>query len=476
MGGLFGVVCKRRCTEDLFYGTDYHSHLGTMRGGMATVETGGEFHRFIHDITNSQFRTKFEHDVERLKGFMGIGVISDFDDQPLLIASHLGVYAIATVGKVANAEALMKQAFHRRAVHISNMALGEISPTELVATLINQEDSFADGIRRVHDEIRGSCSILVLTREALYVARDRWGRTPLILGCRKGRRNTAWAVTMETTAFPNLGFEPVRDLGPGECVRVTPDGFETVVPPQHLMKICAFLWIYYGYPASTYEGVNVEECRNRCGIMLAKRDAGEGERPVGDFVCGIPDSGVGHALGYAQESRLPYRRPFVKYTPTWPRSFMPQDQTIRNLIARMKLIPVKELIKGKRLIFCEDSIVRGTQLRDTLKRIRTGGAREIHLRAACPPLAFQCPYLNFSRSKSEKALAVRRTIEKLEGRSDAHLEEYVDPRTDRHRRMVETIRRAMRLDSLKYQTLEDMIQAIGLPACHLCTFCWNGQE
>jgi len=475
MGGLFGVVGKQRCTEDLFYGTDYHSHLGTMRGGLATVERG-HFHRTIHDITNSPFRTKFELDLVRLKGPMGIGVISDFDDQPLLITSHLGTYAIATVGKVANADALLKRTFHRHAAHISNMTMGEVSPTELVATLINQADSIEAGIRRVQAQIRGSCTLLVLTPDALYAARDRWGRTPLILGRRENGRKSAWAVTMETTAFPNLEFVPVRDLGPGECVRITPEGIESVSPPYSGMKICAFLWVYYGYPSSTYEGVNVEECRNRCGVFLARRDAREEGQAVADIVCGIPDSGVGHALGYAQESGLPYRRPFVKYTPTWPRSFMPQDQSVRQLIARMKLIPVRELIQGQRLIFCEDSIVRGTQLRDTLKRIRAEGARAIHLRAACPPLAFQCPYLNFSRSKSEKALAVRRTIEKLEGRSDAHLDEYVDPRSDRHARMVETIRRAMRLDSLKYQTLDDLLAAIGLPSSRVCTFCWNGRE
>lgn len=475
MGGFFGVVSKKACAEDLFYGTDYHSHLGTMRGGLATVSDDG-FTRFIHDITNSQFRSKFEEDVKRLKGSLGIGVISDYEDQPLVITSHLGTYAIVTVGKINNTAELMRRAFHTHAAHISNMTLGEVNPTELVATLINQEDTFENGIRHAQSLIEGSCSLLILTPKEIFAARDKFGRTPVILGRRATTSNPAWAVTMETCAFPNLDFEIERDLGPGEVVRITPAGVETLVKPGKKMRICAFLWVYYGYPASTYEGVNVEVARNRCGAMLARQDRADGVEPVGDLACGIPDSGVGHALGYAEESGIPYRRPFVKYTPTWPRSFMPQDQTVRALIARMKLIPVRDLIDGQRLLFCEDSIVRGTQLRDTLKRLRAAGALEVHMRPACPPLAFQCKYLNFSRSKSEKALAVRRAVEKLEGKQDAHLDDYSCAGSDRYCAMVNHIRKELKLDSLKYQTLDDLIKAIGLPADKVCTFCWSGRE
>ena len=475
MGGFFGVVSKKACTDDLFYGTDYHSHLGTMRGGLATASKTG-FSRFIHDITNAQFRSKFEHDITRLKGNMGIGVISDYEDQPLLITSHLGTYALVTVGKINNAADLMKRAFQHHAAHISNMTLGEINPTELVATLINQENSFKTGIQHAQSLIKGSCSLLILTPTALYAARDRLGRTPVIVGRRGGGVNPAWAVSMESCAFPNLEFQTERELGPGEVVRLTPDGIEPLVKPGKKNRICAFLWVYYGYPASTYEGVNVEDARNRCGMMLARRDRADGLEPIGDIVCGIPDSGVGHALGYAQESGIPYRRPFVKYTPTWPRSFMPQDQTMRALIARMKLIPIRELIRGRRLLFCEDSIVRGTQLRDTLKRLRDAGAREVHMRPACPPLAFQCPYLNFSRSKSEKDLAVRRTVEELEGKPDAHLDEYTCCGSARYGAMIERIRKNMKLQSLTYQKLDDLIAAIGRPADQVCTYCWSGRE
>jgi amidophosphoribosyltransferase len=473
MGGFFGVVSKKECVEDLFYGTDYHSHLGTMRGGMATAADGA-FSRFIHDITNAQFRSKFEHDVGRLRGRLGIGVISDYEDQPLVITSHLGTYAIVTVGKINNSAELMRRAFHDHAAHIGNMTLGEINPTELVAILINQANSFAAGIQNAQNLIDGSCSLLILTQDAIYAARDKVGRTPVILG-RREKGNSAWAVTMETCAFPNLDFHTVRDLGPGEVVRITPEGVETLVKPGNKMRMCAFLWVYYGYPASTYEGVNVEVARNRCGEMLARMDRADGDEPVGDVVCGIPDSGVGHAMGYAMESHIPYRRPFVKYTPTWPRSFMPQDQSTRQLIARMKLIPVQEIIKGKRLLFCEDSIVRGTQLRDTLKRLRSAGAVEVHMRPACPPLAFSCKYLNFSRSKSEKDLAVRRVVEELEGKQDAHLNEYTCAGSDRYCAMVERIRKNLKLDSLKYMKIDDLVKAIGLPADKLCTHCWNGR-
>ena len=464
MGGFFGVVSREDCANDLFYGTDYHSHLGTVRGGMTVANSDG-LTRFIHDITNAQFRSKFEDDIGKLHGTRGIGVISDYDDQPLIIGSHLGVYAIVTVGKVVNAEQLARDAFGKRRIHFSEMAGGEINPTELVATLINQESSFAEGIRNAQQAIEGSCSLLILTDEGIYAARDRLGRTPIVLG----RKDGAYAATMETSAFPNLQYEIAEYLGPGEVVLIDQDGFHQVQPPGEQMQICAFLWVYYGFPATNYENINVEYVRYRCGAMLAR-----GEDAEIDLVAGIPDSGTGHAVGYANEARLPYSRPFVKYTPTWPRSFMPQDQRIRDLVARMKLIPIRELIEGKRLLFCEDSIVRGTQLKDTIQRLYEYGAREVHMRPACPPLVFGCPFLNFSRSRSELDLAARKAIEKLEGTSDAHIEQYADESSDKHAAMVEQIRSRLDLTTLRYQTLGDLVKAIGLPKEKLCTYCWDG--
>lgn len=463
MGGFFGVASKTDCVPDLYYGTDYHSHLGTMRGGLA-VWNGIGIDRVIHDITNAQFRSKFDADIGRISGASGIGVISDYEDQPLLIGSHLGLYAIVTVGVIQNLGALADEAFRKRTTHFSEMSGGEINPTELVATLINQEATFADGLRRVQETIRGSCSVLLLTRDGLYAARDRWGRTPVILG----RKDGAWAATFETSAFPNLDYTYVRDLGPGEVVHMTADGVETQVPPRDEMRICSFLWVYYGYPASTYEGRNVEDMRNRSGALLALR-----ERIEVDAVAGIPDSGVGHGLGYAAEAGVPYRRPFVKYTPTWPRSFMPQNQKVRDLVARMKLIPVPELIRGKRILFCEDSIVRGTQLRDTIRRLFEAGAREVHMRPACPPLMHGCPYLNFSRSKSEFDLIARRIVREMEGHEGDPPVAYCDADTPQHREMCARIGTNLGLTSLRYQRIEDMAAAIGLPLDRLCTYCWN---
>ena len=463
MGGFFGVISKSDCVSDLFYGTDYHSHLGTQRGGMATLN-GGAFQRFIHDIRNAQFRSKFADDVLKLAGTSGIGVISDYEDQPLLISSHLGPYAIVTVGAVRNLDALASAAFRMRTTHFSEMSHGGINPTELVATLINSEESFADGLRRAQEAIEGSCSILLLTGRGLYAARDRRGRTPVVLGERPG----ACAVSFESCAFPNLGFRPVRDLGPGEIVRVEADGFETERPPLPEMRICSFLWIYYGYPASTYEGRNVEDARNRCGARLAADDEAEV-----DCVCGIPDSGIGHALGYAAARHIPYRRPFVKYTPTWPRSFIPQNPQVRDLVARMKLIPIRELIEGQRLLFCEDSIVRGTQLKDTLRRLFDFGAREVHMRVACPPLMHGCPYLNFSRSRSELDLAARRVAHEMEGGAPTSLDRYQNPDSSEHAEMRRRIGNRLGLTSLRYQRIEDMVEAIGLPRERLCTYCWN---
>lgn len=465
MGGFFGVASTSDCVADVFYGTDYHSHLGTRRGGMVTTSQGG-FKRNIHDISNAPFRTKFEDELRKHGGNLGLGVISDYEDQPLLIRSHHGVYALVTVGRINNLDELVRDALGRRGTHLSEYKGNEENPTEVVATLINQEETLADGIRGVQRRIRGSCSLLLLTGDAIYAARDRLGRTPVVLG----RKDGAFAVTLESSALPNLGYEPVRDLGPGEIVRLTPEGPETVSPPGERMQICSFLWIYYGYPASNYEGVNTEAARNRCGQALARRDDVEA-----DCVAGIPDSGIGHAIGYAAEAGIPYRRPFVKYTPTWPRSFMPQDQSVRDLVASMKLIPIRDLIAGRRILFCEDSIVRGTQLRDIIQRVFDCGAREVHMRPACPPLMHGCAFLNFSRSKSELDLAARRAVKELEGDASAHLDEYADASSDRHTSMVERIRLRLGLTSLRYQTLPDMIDSIGLPREKLCTYCWDGK-
>jgi len=466
VGGLFGVVAHDDCIADLFYGTDYHSHLGTMRGGMA-VRNGAGFRRVIHDITNAQFRSKFDDDLAKLQGSMGIGVISDYDDQPLIISSHHGTYAIVTVGRVHNLDALARAALHERGMHFSEMTGSQVNPTQLVAHLIDQGRTFEEGIRYAQERIEGSCSLLLLTEGGIYAARDRQGRTPLVLGQKDGAR----AVALETCALPNLGYQTVRDLGPGEVVRIGHDGIETVVASRDRMQICAFLWVYYGYPASSYEGINVEAARYRCGEFLARRDD-----VAVDLVAGIPDSGTGHAIGYSNAAGIPHGRPFVKYTPTWPRSFMPQDQRVRDLVARMKLIPIREIIAGKRLLFCEDSIVRGTQLKDIITRVFDYGAREVHMRPACPPLVFGCKFLNFSRSSSELDLAGRKAVQELQGDDTTNLAEYADPDSARHGAMVECIRQRLGLTSLRYQRLDDLVAAIGLPRNKLCTYCWNGSE
>jgi amidophosphoribosyltransferase len=464
MGGFFGIAGKSDIVEDLFYGTDYHSHLGTKRGGLS-VGNGRGIVRYIHNIENAQFRSKFSDDVRKLGGTRGIGVISDFEDQPLLIRSHLGQFSIATVGVIKNIDELTARAFQGKCLHFSEMRGGEINPTELVATLIDQKDSFEEGIRHVGEMIRGSCSILVLTEDSILAARDRYGRTPVVLGRKPG----ACAASLETCAFPNLGYEVDRFLGPGEIVRVRPDGFEQVAPPLDTLQICAFLWVYYGYPASDYEGVNTEVVRNRCGAFLARNDTVQV-----DLVAGIPDSGIGHGLGYAAEAGVPFRRPFVKYTPTWARSFMPQNQDVRDQVARMKLIPVREIIRGKRLLFCEDSIVRGTQLKDTIQRLYDSGAVEVHMRPACPPLAFGCKYLNFSRSRSEMDLAARKAIAALEGPNVEDVGEYARTGSTKYEAMVDQIARTLNLTTLRYQRLEDLVAAIGLPKEKLCTYCWDG--
>ncbi|MBN2347120.1 MAG: amidophosphoribosyltransferase [Candidatus Aminicenantes bacterium] len=466
MGGFFGVASAKDCVSDVFFGTDYHSHLGTKRGGMAFVSSGG-FVRTIHNIENNLFRSKFDADLDRLEGRSGIGVISDTDDQPLLIRSHLGDYAIATVGVVRNAESLAAEAFRRRRIHLSEMGSGEINPTELVASLIDMEDSFESGIRRALADIEGSCSLLLLTRQGIYAARDRLGRTPVIIG----RKDGSTAVTFETSAFPNLEYEAVRFLGPGEIAFVHADGFECRKEPEERLQVCAFLWVYYGYPASSYEGINVEAVRNRCGAALARRF------PAAiDFVAGIPDSGIGHGLGYATEASVPFKRPFVKYSPTWARSFMPQHQEVRELVARMKLIPIRELLDGQRVLFCEDSIVRGTQLRDTIRRLYDAGAAEIHMRPACPPLLYGCRFLNFSRSRSEMDLATRKAIRALRGADAADVAEFSRAGGAAYDAMEEWIRGHLGLTTLKYQWLDDLVAAIGLPKEKLCTYCWDGVE
>ena len=467
MGGFFAVASKESCVMDLFFGTDYHSHLGTKRGGMAVYGKKG-FDRSIHNIQNSPFRTKFERDVEELEGNLGIGCISDFEPQPLLVHSHLGSFAVTTVGRINNVDELVKECFEYGHTHFLEMSGGSINPTEITAALINQKSSIAEGLANVQEKVDGSMTVLVLTPEGIYASRDRLGRTPVIIGKREG----AFCASFESFAYLNLGYQDYKELGPGEIVYITPDSVETVKEPGEEMKICSFLWVYYGYPTSTYEGVNVEKMRYECGRMLAKRDDAQP-----DSVAGVPDSGVPHAIGYANESGIPYERPFIKYTPTWPRSFMPTNQAQRNLIAKMKLIPVHELIKDKKLLLIDDSIVRGTQLGETTEFLYESGAEEVHIRTACPPLLFGCKYLNFSRSSSELDLITRRIIQKREGVvTQELLEDYANPDSENYKAMVEEIRKELNFTSLKFHRLDDMVEAIGISPCKLCTYCWNGKE
>jgi len=465
MGGLFGIVSKSDCVNDLFYGTDYHSHLGTKRGGLAAKNSKG-FTRTIHNIENNYFRSKFEDDLPKLTGNSGIGIISDNDPQPLIIGSHLGKFSIVTVGKINNMEELAAKAFQNKR-HFTEMSGGELNPTELVAMLICQEESFKAGIQSAQEIIQGSCSMLLLTENGIIAARDRLGRTPIAIGRKEG----AYAVSSETCAFPNIGFREDRDLGPGEAVFLSADGYEQIKAPEEKMQICSFLWVYYGYPASSYEEINVESVRYRCGSALGKDDTVEI-----DFVAGIPDSGIGHAIGYANERKIPYLRPFVKYTPTWPRSFMPQNQTMRDLVARMKLIPIRSLIEGKRILFCEDSIVRGTQLQDNIQILFDYGASEIHMRPACPTLIYPCDFLNFSTSRSTLDLAGRKAITELVGTDETHLDAYAMSSSVENKQMVDRIRQRLRLTTLRYQRLENLVEAIGLPKEKLCTHCWDGSS
>lgn len=467
MGGFFAVASKESCIMDLFFGTDYHSHLGTKRGGMAVYGPKG-FDRSIHNIQNSPFRTKFERDVEELEGNLGIGCISDFEPQPLLVHSHLGSFAITTVGRINNVDELVKECFESGHTHFLEMSGGSINPTEITAALINQKETIAEGLANVQEKVEGSMTVLVLTPEGIYASRDRLGRTPVIIG----KKDNAFCASFESFAYLNLGYQDYKELGPGEIVYMTPDKVETLKEPGEEMKICSFLWVYYGYPTSTYEGVNVEKMRYDCGRMLAKRDS---EEP--DSVAGVPDSGVPHAIGYANESGIPYERPFIKYTPTWPRSFMPANQSQRNLIAKMKLIPVHELIDDKKLLLIDDSIVRGTQLGETTEFLYESGAKEVHIRTACPPLLFGCKYLNFSRSSSEMDLITRRIIQRREGEVTKELlEDYANPDSENYKAMVEEIRKELNFTSLKFHRLDDMVEAIGISPCKLCTYCWNGKE
>ena len=463
MGGLFGVVSKDDCVKDIYYGTDYHSHLGTKRGGMAVINSTG-IKRAIHNIENNYFRTKFEPDLPKFAGHKGIGVISDFDAQPLIVSSHLGTFGIVTVGKINNISALSARAFKLKK-QFSEILTGEDNPTEVVASLICEEDSFEAGIQHVFSLVKGSCSMLILTAGGIYAVRDKLGRTPIVIG----RKDGAYAAASESCAFPNLDYEIDSFLGPGEIVFITAEGVEQKAPSGKKMQVCSFLWVYYGYPASDYEDINVEWVRNQCGAALARRDDEEI-----DFVAGIPDSGIGHAIGYASERKIPYLRPFVKYTPTWPRSFMPQNQEMRDLVAKMKLIPVKRLIDGQRILFCEDSIVRGTQLKDNIQILYECGAKEAHMRPACPCLIHPCEFLNFSTSRSTLDLAGRQMIKKIEGAEDKNLEEYAEAGSAKNLEMVDLIRQQLKLTSLKYQALDDLVEAIGLPKEKLCTHCWDG--
>ena len=471
MGGIFGVVSKTSCVMDLFFGTDYHSHLGTRRGGMAVYGPNG-FQRSIHNIQNSPFRTKFERDVEELEGNLGIGSISDTDPQPLLIQSHLGSYAIATVGKINNEDELVQKAYENGHIHFLEMSGGRINASELVAALINQKDSLVEGLLYAQEMINGSMTILLLAPEGIYASRDRYGRTPLIIG----KRDDAFCVSFESFAYINLGYKDYSELGPGEIVLVTPDHIQSLSKPRNEMKICSFLWVYYGYPTSSYEGINVEQMRYNCGRLLAQRDKDQNIQP--DSIAGVPDSGTAHAIGYANESGIPFARPFIKYTPTWPRSFMPQKQSQRNLIAKMKLIPVDTLIRGKSLLLIDDSIVRGTQLGETTEFLYNSGAKEVHIRPACPPLLFGCKYLNFSRSNSDLDLITRRIIREREGDnvSDEVLADYANPDSQNYAEMVEEIRRRLNFTTLRFHRLDDLVKSIGLSPCKLCTYCWSGKE
>ncbi len=468
MGGFFGVASSEDCVFDLFFGVDYHSHLGTRRGGMTVYGKNG-FNRAIHNIENAPFRTKFDKEVEHMSGWYGIGCISDYEAQPLIIRSHHGTYAITTVGKINNMDGLQQMLFDQGHVHFQEMSTGEINATELVAALINTKANLIEGIRFVQEVVDGSLSLLLVNQAGIYAARDRLGRTPVVVG----KKEEGFCVSFENFAYKNLGYSDYKELGSGEIVVLTEKNCITLAQPGKDMKICTFLWVYYGYPASSYEGISVEQMRYNCGAKMAQRDH---VKP--DIVAGVPDSGTAHAVGYANESGIPFSRPFIKYTPTWPRSFMPTMQSKRNLIAKMKMLAVDDLIKDKSILLIDDSIVRGTQLRETTEYLYESGAKEVHIRPACPPLLYGCKYLNFSRSSSEMDLIARRVIERLEnGQVTVEiLLEYADPESEKYEKMVEEIGKELKFTSLRFNRLDDMLEATGLEPCKLCTYCWNGKE
>lgn len=468
MGGFFGAVSKDDCVFDLFFGVDYHSHLGTRRAGMAVYDKEAGFDKAIHNIENAPFRTKFTKESNTMHGQYGIGCISDFEAQPILVRSHHGTFAVSTVGKINNIDKLVDDIIKNN-THFFEMQNGDINQTELVAALINQKENFIDGIRYAQEAVDGSISILALTPKGIYAARDMLGRTPISIG----QKEDGYCASFESFAYLNLGYKNYKELGPGEVVFMDENGVKTLIQPGEKMRICTFLWIYYGYPSASYEGISVEKMRYNCGKALAKRD---NVHP--DIVAGVPDSGIAHAIGYSNETGIPYSRPFIKYTPTWPRSFMPPNQTKRNLIAKMKLIPIPDLIKDKSLLLIDDSIVRGTQLRETTEYLFESGAKEVHIRPACPPLFYGCKYLNFSRSTSDMDLITRRVITELEGREpdDALIQEYVDPDSEKYQKMIDVICKQLHFTSLRYHRLDDMIASVGIDKDKLCTYCWDGQE
>ena len=473
MGGFFGAISGRDVVLDLFFGTDYHSHLGTRRGGLVVHDRQDGFQRQIHNIENTPFRTKFENDLAKFHGTAGIGCISDTDPQPLLVRSHLGLYAITTVGIINNAEELVTKYFSDHGHQFMAMSSGKVNDTELVAALINQKDDLVSGIRHAQDAIEGSATILLLTKDSIIAARDKLGRLPVLIG----KDPDGCCVSFESFAYHKLGYQDAYELGPREIVELTPDGWTTLSPPGTEMKICAFLWTYYGYPNSCYQGVNVEVMRYRNGEIMARDEEARGTLPAVDYVAGVPDSGVPHAIGYANQTHAPFARPFVKYTPTWPRSFMPTNQDVRNQVAKMKQIPVPELIQGKRLLFVDDSIVRGTQLRETVEFLYRSGAKEVHIRSACPPVMYGCKFLNFSRSNSDMELLARKTVQELEGdEGQAHLAEYTDPTTHRGGCLLKSICEKLHFHSLGYQTLDGLLEAIGIDKSKVCTYCWSGKE
>ena len=467
MSGYFGVASKNDCMFDLFFGTDYHSHLGTRRAGLAVYSREEGFNRAIHNIENAPFRTKFDKDFGEMHGNLGIGCISDYEPQPLIVRSHHGTYAISTVGKINNLDEIVKQIFTTGHAHFLEMSGGDINATELVAAIINQKDNLIEGIQYAQEIIDGSMTMLLLTPKGILAARDKMGRTPVCVGKKDG----SYCVSFESFAYLNLEYTREKELGPGEIDMITPEGVVTLVQPGKDMKICTFLWVYYGYPSSSYEGVSVEKMRYNCGALLAKRDTAHP-----DTVAGVPDSGIAHAVGYSNASGIPFSRPFIKYTPTWPRSFMPTVQSRRDLIAKMKLIPVHELIENKSLLLIDDSIVRGTQLGETTQFLYSSGAKEVHVRPACPPLLFGCKYLNFSRSTSEMDLITRRVIKEMTGEDEVDITPYTDPETPEYAEMLERIRQKLHFTSLRYHRLDDLMESVGIDRCKLCTYCWDGKE